>query len=94
MEDVLVTHPGVAEIAIAGLASAKTGELACAFVVPQAGCSPDVADFAKYLAERGVAKFKFPERVELMSQLPRNATGKVLKHVLQQQFNDRADQPA
>ena len=94
VEDVLVTHPGVAEIAIAGLPSAKTGELACAFVVPQAGWSPDVTDFAKYLGERGVAKFKFPERVELVPQLPRNAAGKVLKHVLQKEFTGRADQPA
>ena len=86
VEDILVTYPPVSEIAIVGLPSPKTGELACAFIVPREGSAPAVADIAAYLGDHGVAKFKFPERVELRTELPRNATGKVLKHVLRDQY--------
>jgi cyclohexanecarboxylate-CoA ligase len=83
IEDILLDHPAVADIAIVGLPDPRTGERACAVIVPADGETPDSADLAKFLAERGIAKFKWPEQVDLRSALPRNAAGKVLKHILQ-----------
>jgi len=90
IEDILLDHPAIADIAIVGLSDARTGERACAVIVPSKGAAPDCAALANFLGERGIAKFKWPEQVELRSELPRNAAGKVLKHVLQEQFEHSA----
>jgi acyl-CoA synthetase (AMP-forming)/AMP-acid ligase II len=82
VEDLLVQHPGIADIAIVGLPSPKTGEMACAAIVPRAGHTPDVASLRAFLEERRLAKYKMPERVALIDALPRNAIGKVLKNKL------------
>lgn len=79
VEDLLVQHPDVADIAIVGLPSPRTGELACAVVVPRNGAAPALASLCAFLEERRLAKFKMPERLVLRDALPRNAIGKVLK---------------
>lgn len=80
IEDLLATHPAVAEIAIVGLPDARTGERACAIVVPRGNAVPDLAGLTGLLRAAGVARFKWPERLELWGALPKNATGKVVKH--------------
>jgi cyclohexanecarboxylate-CoA ligase len=80
IEDILIGHPGVAEIAIVGLPDARTGERACAVVVPNDQPQPDVAGLRLFLKSRGVAAFKAPEQVVIWNALPRNDAGKVLKH--------------
>ena len=82
IEDLLLAHPAIAEIAIVGLPDPRTGERACAVIVPAPGAAPTVADLAQFLGAAGVAKFKYPELVDLRSSLPKNEAGKVLKHVL------------
>jgi acyl-CoA synthetase (AMP-forming)/AMP-acid ligase II len=80
IEDILIEHPGVAEIAIVGLPDESTGERACAVIVPAATPPPDVASLRDFLQARGVAKFKVPEQVAIWNALPKNDAGKVLKH--------------
>lgn len=80
VEDLLAGHPAVAEVAIVGLPDFKTGERACAVVVPRPGETPDLAELTGFLRAAGVASFKLPERLELWEALPKNATGKVVKH--------------
>lgn len=80
VEDLLVQHPDIDEIAIVGLPDPRTGERACAVIVPAGNASPSVADLADYLVGLGVAKFKIPEQVALWEALPKNDAGKVLKH--------------
>jgi cyclohexanecarboxylate-CoA ligase len=83
IEDILVGHPGIAEIAIVGLPDARTGERACAVVVPTDRPHPDVASLRSFLQAEGVATFKAPEQVVIWDALPRNDAGKVLKHQIQ-----------
>ncbi len=83
IEDILVGHPGIAEIAIVGLPDARTGERACAVIVPADEAQPDVASLRDFLQARGVAIFKAPEQVAIWQALPRNDAGKVLKHQIQ-----------
>ena len=52
-------------------------ETVCAYVIPQIGHSIDVDSIAAFLSKSGLAKQKFPERVELVEDLPRTASGKV-----------------
>ncbi|OBH32397.1 cyclohexanecarboxylate-CoA ligase [Mycobacterium sp. E342] len=80
VEDVLAGHPGIAEIAIVGLPDARTGERACAVVVPAGGPDLDVAGLRSFLEDSGVAQFKAPEQLELWDVLPKNDAGKILKH--------------
>jgi acyl-CoA synthetase (AMP-forming)/AMP-acid ligase II len=79
IEDLLISHEGIAEIAIVGIPDARTGERAVAVIVPTGGASPDVAALAESLAGFGVARFKYPEAVALWDALPKNDAGKVLK---------------
>ena len=92
IEDLLINHPAIAEIAIVGLPDTKTGERACAVIVAKGHSNPQVTDLAAFLAEKGVAKFKFPEQVVIWDALPKNDAGKVLKHKIRATL--MADTPA
>ncbi|MEM6105492.1 AMP-binding protein [Mycobacterium sp. 050272] len=80
VEDLLADHPGIAEIAVVGLPDERTGERACAVIVPAGTAAPDVASLLALLVSKGVAKFKAPEQVVITDALPKNDAGKVLKH--------------
>jgi len=81
IEDLLVEHPGIGEIAIVGLPDERTGERACAVIVPAPGQEPpDLAAIRAFLDAKGVARFKIPEQVEIWDSLPKNDAGKVVKH--------------
>ncbi|MBB5686804.1 AMP-binding protein [Sphingobium boeckii] len=82
IEDLLVAHPDIAEIAIVGIPDARTGERAVAVIVPRDGRAPDTAAIAAFLGGFGVAKFKYPEAVALWDALPKNDAGKVLKQAI------------
>lgn len=80
IEDLLIAHPDINEVAIVGLPDSRTGERACAVIVALDGTQPSVETLKAYLLEIGVAKFKIPEQVALWNSLPKNDAGKVLKH--------------
>ncbi|QUR65865.1 AMP-binding protein [Mycobacterium spongiae] len=80
IEDILVAHPGVAEIAIVGVPDKQTGERACAVIVPIARPGPDLRSVRGFLEDAGVARFKVPEQVVIWDTLPKNDAGKILKH--------------
>jgi non-ribosomal peptide synthetase component E (peptide arylation enzyme) len=83
IEKLLMEHPGVAEIALVAMPDPRTGEKACAFIVPVAGDQPvSVVDLQAFLDARGVAKYKWPERVEIRPKLPRTNVQKVDKKQL------------
>ncbi len=82
VEDILIGHADIAEIAIVGLPDQRTGERACAVIVPRNQPGPDVASLRSFLDAKGVATFKVPEQVVITNALPRNDAGKVLKHQL------------
>lgn len=82
VEDILVDHPNIAEVAIVGLPDEERGERACAAIVPKHPPGPDVSDVRDFLKTLGIASFKIPEQVVVMDALPRNDAGKVLKHAI------------
>jgi cyclohexanecarboxylate-CoA ligase len=87
VEDLLFTHPAVADAAVIGLPDDRTGERVCAVVVLRPGAeAPSLADLVAFTVENGLAKQKTPEQLEVVDVLPRNPTGKVLKFELRDQF--------
>ncbi|OIN78687.1 AMP-binding protein [Mycobacterium malmoense] len=84
VEDILAGHPGIAEIAIVGLPDERTGERACAVVVPTTVYRPEpelnITSLRDFLEDSGVARFKAPEQVVIWDALPKNDAGKILKH--------------
>jgi non-ribosomal peptide synthetase component E (peptide arylation enzyme) len=92
IEDVLLGHAGIAEIAVVGVPDERTGERACAVIVASDQAAPDVADLRELLIREGVAKFKVPEQVEIWEALPKNDAGKVLKHQIRAKLTTGASE--
>ncbi len=82
IEDVLHRHPAIREVAVVAMPHPRLGEGVCAFVITEPGQTVDVPALADYLGVAGLAKQKCPERVVLVDDLPRTASGKVQKNVL------------
>ncbi|MEW1696427.1 fatty acyl-CoA synthetase [Streptomyces sp. NPDC093249] len=83
VEDVLHTHPAVAEVAVVGLPDDRWVEAVTAVVVPRGEVTE--AELLAHARER-LAGFKTPKRVHFLSELPRNASGKILKRELRNRF--------
>jgi non-ribosomal peptide synthetase component E (peptide arylation enzyme) len=60
-------------------------ERACAFVIPEPGEPPTLGELTAYLDAQGIAKHKFPERLELRDEFPMTPSGKIQKYQLRQQ---------
>ncbi|GAA4311887.1 long-chain fatty acid--CoA ligase [Klenkia terrae] len=84
VEQVLYRHDAIREVAVVGVPDDRWGETPVAVVALQDGAGTTAEELIAYARER-LAHFKCPTRVEFVPELPRNATGKVLKTVLRQQ---------
>ncbi|MCU1612707.1 MAG: putative O-succinylbenzoate--CoA ligase [Frankiales bacterium] len=87
VEEHLITHPAVADVAVIGLPDQETGERAVAVVVPaDPAAPPTLADLTAHLGARGLSTRKFPEQLEVIGELPRNAMGKIVKRDLTSRY--------
>jgi long-chain acyl-CoA synthetase len=89
VEEVLLTAPGVAEVAVVGAPDAEWGEVVVAFVVAAPGSPQDSAALDAHCIEN-IARFKRPKRYVWVDALPKNNYGKVLKTELRQRLQDAA----
>jgi HIP---CoA ligase len=89
IEDLMLAHPDIGQVAVVGVPDERLGEVGMAFVVPRPGSSPDPAAIVAWCREE-MANYKAPRRVELVDELPLNATGKVLKYVLRDRAAGRS----
>ena len=95
VEEVLAGHPDVAEVAVFGVPDERWGETVKALVVPTAGHTPTAEELVAFARER-LAGYKLPRSIEFVDDLPRTATGKVLKRELRDRHGPApraADQP-
>jgi pyochelin biosynthesis protein PchD len=89
IELLLATHPAILSAVIVGMPDRYLGERVCAFVIPRRSRAiPSVAEMATYLLERGLAKFKCPERIEAVTELPATSVGKLDRPALRRTIAD------
>jgi len=88
VEDILFTHPSVGDVAVIGIPDADRGEMVVAVVSTAAGAGDlTKADMAEFLTAEGLMIQKVPERLEVIEQIPRNPSGKILKQDLRARFS-------
>ncbi len=85
IENAIVSHPDVADVAVIGVPSERWGESPLALIVPAEGADPSQEDIIAHCAER-LARFKLPSAVERIAEIPRNPSGKILKVELRKPY--------
>jgi len=87
VEDHLFAHPKVLDVAVIGLPDPERGERVCAIVSTPDGSEPLAFDeMVEYLKGEGLMMQKIPEQLEHVEVVPRNPTGKILKHELRETY--------
>lgn len=87
IEDLLYSHPKVADVAVIGLPDPARGELVCAVVTANEGeAALRFDEMVEHFRAARVMTQKIPERLEVVDAIPRNATGKILKQALRRRF--------
>jgi len=89
IENLILSHPAVLNVACVPMPDPVLGERMCAFVIPKPGRTLTLQELTSFLTERGLAKFKLPERLELTDDLPLSKFGKVAKNVLTKQVAEK-----
>jgi cyclohexanecarboxylate-CoA ligase len=82
VENALYRHPSVEDVAVVAMPDARLGERACAFVTLRAGATLTFEQIVAYLQGIGMTKTYFPERLEIIDEMPRTASGKIQKFQL------------
>lgn len=92
VENLIRSHPAVADVAVVAMPDEMLGERACAYVIPRTGfVPPEVGELGKFLAQKGLAKFKLPERIETAQAFPVTRVGKLDKAALRKAIAERLD---
>ncbi|MCU1372093.1 MAG: acyl-CoA synthetase (AMP-forming)/AMP-acid ligase [Ilumatobacteraceae bacterium] len=87
IENLLLGHPHIAQVAVIGIPDERMGEVAAAFVVAATGTDPDPAEIIAWSREN-MANYKAPKRVVVVDELPFNAGGKVMKFELRNRLQE------
>jgi 2,3-dihydroxybenzoate-AMP ligase len=86
VENLILAHPSVKNVACVPIPDPVLGERMCACVIPHEGRTLTLEELTKFLLDAGMAKFKLPERLELMEDFPLSTFGKVSKKALGERF--------
>lgn len=93
VESHLVVHPAVQAVCVVAAPDEVFGERVCAFVVARPGVRLELEQLREFMRGRDIARFKWPERLELVDELPISPAGKVLRRALQARLAGAADEP-
>lgn len=84
IENLVLTHPAVHNVAAVGTPDPDLGERICAYVILRPGYSLAFQELSSFLMDKQIAKFKLPERLEVVSEFPLTNIGKVFKKDLRE----------
>ncbi|MDO9460529.1 MAG: cyclohexanecarboxylate-CoA ligase, partial [Alphaproteobacteria bacterium] len=82
VEELLYRHPSIVDAAIVGIPDPRLGERGCAFVTLHTGSNLTFDAMVEYLKDAKLARNYLPERLEVISEMPRTASGKIQKFKL------------
>lgn len=82
VENIVLSYPKVLDCAAVAMPDEIMGERTCIYVVAKPGETVTLEEIVAFMKEKGLAVYKIPERLEMIDAIPRNAVGKVTKHVL------------
>jgi 2,3-dihydroxybenzoate-AMP ligase len=88
IENLILSHPAVLNVSCVPMPDPVLGERTCAFVILRPGVTLTLKELTGFLLDKGIAKFKLPERLEVVDDFPLSKFGKVSKHVLVKQITD------
>ena len=91
IEDLLLEHPQIANVAVVGMPDERLGEKVCAFATTRDGKTMSLTDITDYLRSRDISVSKLPERLEVVEEFPMTATGKIQKHLLRKEIAARLE---
>ena len=88
VEDILLEHPACQSVSVVGIPHPRLGETCAAVVICHPGQRLEFDEMKDFLIERGVARFKLPEKLVLRDAVPTTASGKIQKFKLRQELKD------
>jgi 2,3-dihydroxybenzoate-AMP ligase len=91
IENLIITHPAVLNTAVVAMPDPVMGERACAYVVLREDASLDFGQLCRFLEKKHIARYKLPERLELVKALPTTAVGKISKKDLREDIKRRLE---
>ncbi|HEY0279033.1 MAG TPA: class I adenylate-forming enzyme family protein [Solirubrobacterales bacterium] len=94
VEDLLRECPGVKDVCVVGRPDADLGERSVAFAVPAADVELNLEGIVGFLDREGLARYKWPESLELLDTLPVGSTGKIDRRSLRERLADKRGEPA
>lgn len=86
VENLILSHPSVHMVAVVAMPDPVLGERGCAFVIPKDGRRLSFEELSGFLISKRIAKFKLPERLEIVSSFPLTGVGKISKKDLREQI--------
>lgn len=86
VENALYRHPAISEVAVIAVPDLRLGERACACVTLNEGFTLGFEEMVAFLGEAGLTKTYFPERLEILTEMPRTPSGKIQKYQLRSRF--------
>jgi cyclohexanecarboxylate-CoA ligase len=87
LDNVLTSHPSILEVAVTGFEDEVLGEKVGVVAVVKDGLKLELSDISTFLQKLGIAKYKYPEDLRIIAELPRNSVGKVLRRELKELFS-------
>jgi fatty-acyl-CoA synthase len=88
VEEILLTHPAVSEVAILGIPDPQWGEVGLAVCVPEPGANPDCAELAEFLKDK-ITRYKMPARYLFIEEMPTSAYGKITKKLVREFLTEK-----
>ena len=92
VENLILQHPSVKNIACVPMPDERLGERMCAYVILQGNDEITLDELVSFLNEREIAKFKLPERLEVLEEFPISTFGKVSKKILTEEISKKISQ--
>jgi 2,3-dihydroxybenzoate-AMP ligase len=91
VENYIFGHPKVQNVCVVAMPDEVFGEKACAFVIPKPGATLAFDELIRFLLQQNFAKFKLPERLEVVTEFPMSPAGKILRRQLKQIIADKLE---